>query len=216
MSNDNDGAADKPLPSIADMLAGGRPAKRIRWPGRDFDVCLVVLLAHDLNRSRLDAQEWVFKAMKGDAIRLATPLANELQGEEEEVQILWRALRTTRDTDEKAFKTADHLRNVLEAETRELLFAEYIQHQAERSPISRMTSDTELEELVSRLGKVGTRETSLSGLDSATLRSIIIKLADRLRNSMREASLRTLSASASSGDSTTSGNQSGSSEPSSD
>lgn len=203
----------KPLPSVKEavenaptgvspfvqlMQSRERPHRVVTLPGFQDDdasakVAIVALFDHELLDARLSALQWLTDVKKMPEWLLETELGQSILDNEIQSQCLFRALKQTRMITAPLCRSVAEVRMYMEPDVRLALWNEYVAFQHARSPLRSIRSPEELQELVSSLGKVSDarRMDSLSYLDSATLRCIIIELADQYVKQMKQQFLHT-------------------------
>jgi hypothetical protein len=176
-----DKIVDGPSPLARLVGDGERPLKVVPFPGpRGADgatVGLWCLSHHETVQARVDALKYLGETLKLTEVHLAGDTS--LGEEEGKIQILFRALRDPAEPLRPFASSPMQLRSHLTSDEREALFGAYLEWTDERSPIRKIYSDAELDEVVAALGKGSTRAITLSYFDTASLRSIVLALVDR-------------------------------------
>lgn len=95
------------------------------------------------------------------------------------VQLLAAALVSADDPKKRLVDGPADVRELFLPEQVQWLFERYLEHQRERSPIKAMGPET-IRQIAAELGKGYRPATSLKSYDAATLRSIVIELANQL------------------------------------
>lgn len=187
-------------PSPLSRLAGdmeARPHRLFPLPGERWggaSVALWALTDHETRHAQLECVRYLKEVLKyGDAQIMSDTLVSNAEFQS---QVLFTALRDAENPRRRWAGSPNELRTLLFPDEREALFAEYLRWCDERSPLRKIRSSEELEELADALSKASDPETSLSFYDSASLTQLCIALASRLASSMRGSSSPSGSASA--------------------
>ena len=178
---------DGPSPLARLLGTGQRPMRVIDFPGdrgNEVSVGIWNLLQWELQSARIDAMKWITDVCKVPDSALLTDAS--LADEETKNQILFRALRNPNSPMQPFAASVNELRTLLTPDERDALFTQYLDFVEERSPLRRIQSESEVDELIVALGKGSTRGITLQSFDSNSLRSIAASLADRCLKLMKQ------------------------------
>lgn len=173
------GTGDSPLVKL--MGTGQRPMRTVDFPGergKGVAVGIWNLLQYETQQARLDAVKWIQEVCKvPDSALLADA---SLADEETKNQLLFRALRDPQNPSAPFASTVNELRTLLTPDERDALYTQYLDFVDERSPLRKLKSAEEIDQIVTALGKEGSvGKTFLAYYDSVSLRSICLILAER-------------------------------------
>jgi hypothetical protein len=142
------------------------------------------LMQYETQQARLDAIKWIQEICKiPDSALLAD---SSLAVEETHNQILFRCLRNPNDPAKPAFGNVGEIRTLLTPDERESLHDQYLDFVQERSPLKKLRSIAEVDELVAAMGKGSLGRQWIASYDIVSLRSITLSLAERCETLIRE------------------------------
>lgn len=185
-------ATRKQLTSFNDLLevmnSTQRASKLLQWPTPDgeasFEIRLWCLSDEEHALATVAAQEWAFDEKRGiGASPLVAELRRSLFDAEEERQILLRALRRGDDASIPLVVEPDDLRRVLTPDARLALMRAYNGWVDECSPIRHLESGkysaAEMKAMLRDFRNAGQLSDWLDSCDFASLKSIVLRLADQ-------------------------------------
>lgn len=176
--------------SISKLLdLSERPSKLIDFPGPRNQT-------HEIPKVRLWClTDWESRQAKLKAIEFLqtlklpeTVIAHDpgFLDEEIKIQILFEAMRDENQPLKQWADSCFSLRTILTPDEREALFLAYLEFVEERSPFKKFMSGSEVDELISAMGKDSNSAIIFSYYDSNSLRNICCLLVEKLKKLMNQ------------------------------